>query len=255
MIPDYQSLLDGVMAKGQLHESRIGETREQLGVRVSLDIGEMVSRKGMHRPLAWIETLQIMGGYFDLDQIKEAAPNAKHDWFNPTMSYGPRVARQVQGVVRQLGMTPETRRAIIHMCGEDDGYESDKPCTVLLQPFIRDRTLDMFVYMRSWDLINGLAYDTMMYSGVAMFLAHCLFVKTGRLTVFAGSGHIYAQDYKKVEVYKDFKKHFALDTEVLPPEPMELMENMKMFAVHYLEKLADGDKLPPFGFRVFDVAE
>ncbi len=254
MKPSYKDLLDGVMTKGQLHESRIGETREILGVRVSMDVGEMVSRKGLFRPLGWIECIQLLGGYFDLDQIKEIAPNAHHHLFDESMAYGPRFYRSFESVVKQLGLAPDTRRALIHMCTFEDGFEETKPCTVLMQPFIRDRKLDLFVYMRSWDLIKGLSYDVMMYSAAAMGIAHSLYLNTGTLTVFAASGHIYAEDYEKVDVNTEFNKHFALADDV-PREPEHLQNFMQSSGTEYVLARADGSKDLPEGFKVFDNAE
>ncbi len=239
------------MKYGAVHESRIGETRETIPVSFTYEAGEMVSRKGIHRPLGWIEVLQILGGYYDLDQIKEVAPKAKHDLFSVVTSYGPKVGPQLPGIVHQLAMTPGSRRALFYIGGIEDGYEQEKPCTTLLQMFVRDGKVNSVVYMRSWDLINGLAYDTMMFGAVTLAVAHCLLLDPGLVTVFAGSGHIYEFDYKKVDVNEEFNKRFVLAKSV-SINPAHLSNFMEEAAEDYLFAREAGLPDPPPGIEILD---
>lgn len=251
MRPSYKQLLENVMNYGDVQESRIGETRELIPVAVDYVAGELVSRKGINRALGWIEVLQILGGYYDLDQIAAVAPKAKLEYFSVITSYGPKIGPQLQGVVSQLRKTPDSRRALFYIGGIEDGYEQEKPCTTLMQMFIRSGQVNSVVYMRSWDLINGLAYDTMMFSAVNMAVARCLGLFPGTVTTFAGSGHIYEFDYDKTEA-RDFNKLFRMTDEV-PGAPHEMQAFMRESAEGYLVQREAGMTDPPQGFEVIDV--
>lgn len=52
--------------------------------------------------------------------------------------------------------------------------------------------------MRSWDLVKGMAYDVMMFGGMALAISRCVGIKPGPVYVTAGSPHIYlAEEHLK----------------------------------------------------------
>ena len=202
-----------VYSNGVSVPSRHGPTIEsQRPLTCSFQAGMLVKRRRILYSLGWMEMLQFLGGTFDLDLIKQVAPRANHELFTAQMAYGPRVAHQMPAVVKKLWSDPHTRQAIVFVGGHEDGPTDSQPCTSTIQFLLRDGTLRTIVSMRSWDLVKGMAYDAMMFGGMALAVAQCVRARAGEVFVTAGSPHIYLDETELVPAYSDTV--FDLDPEM-----------------------------------------
>jgi hypothetical protein len=229
MIPDYPRLLEKVIANGRVLKSRNGPTYEsERPVDVHFQAGELFRRPQMSRQLGWMEVLQTLGGFFDNALLKATAPGLMWDYEEET-SYGPQWGRQFPKLAAQLGYHPNTRRATVFFGGEANAGEMTKPCASMGQFLLRDnRRLNFSVYMRSWDLVSGFMYDTMVFSAMTMALANVIGARANRVHVRAGSGHIYTKDVEagRTRAWEHYNRFFRFDLPSLTPTLfMTLAEN------------------------------
>lgn len=225
MIPSYRTLVERVRTNGQEVQTRFGPSRELLAEQVSFRAGEMIRRHGINRRLGWVELLQLIHGSFDPGVLRWAAPRADHSLFTEQMAYGPRIAPQVPTLLRSLFFDPNTRQAVIFVAHPRDGMTQSQTCTTTLQFLVRQGSngtlvVHLNVTMRSWDLVKGISYDMVMFGGLLLAVALCLDgalpqpVVAGRVTVTAGSAHLYKSDMTKGRLPLDGEfgqEFFSLD--------------------------------------------
>ena len=188
---EIEALVKEVKENGWNVPSRYGDTIEVVCDGIIVPAGTMAARDGMNQTLGWMEMLQLLAGVYDLESLQRVAPKAEISLFTYDMAYGPRVVDQIPRLLEKLAADENTRQAIVFVAEPEDGMTSRLPCTLSFQFLLRRDILDMVVTMRSWDLCRGLPYDIMMFSGLLMAVARCLYVDAGNVTVRAGSCHIY----------------------------------------------------------------
>ncbi len=235
MEPDYLELLNDVIDNGEFHDSRLGGSYEKLGIQVTFPAGEMFRRPGMSRPLGWMEVLQSVGGYFDGDMLYKVAPNSIPGALSIESCFGKAWGEQFIEVAEQLIDYPESRRALVFFDGRHNGYEQVRPCATTVQFFIRHGVISMQAYQRSWDLINGFMYDTMVYGGLLLAMARATGYEPGWVTVTAGSGHVYLKDMEKGRhnATPNYGRHFYFG---FPPSVLyaeDIMPWMRIMANQY----------------------
>jgi thymidylate synthase len=150
--------------------------------------------------MAEVITSQVLERRFDLEQIRQVAPKAKHPLFNDVpCDYGIRMGNQLEDCIARLRADKYSRRAKITFSRPDDEIP---PCIMEVQFFIRDHlqnsklspSLSFVItvaYMRSWDLVLGLPYDVHLFQALGKHVAETLGVQQGEVVVFAGSAHTY----------------------------------------------------------------
>jgi len=200
---DYPDILRHVMTLGNTVPSRIGETKEMLDLRLELanPLNCIVGRKGFSKQFMHEEILQLLAGKYIQKRLAAITPKAA-ELITQATAYGPRTHNQLQFVAEELEKNPNSRRAVVYVGRHDDLTWSDSvtragemPCTCIWQFHLRNKILDMAVYMRSWDLVWGLCYDIPSFVAVQMMLAKHLDVEVGRYVHTAGSSHIYQHHY------------------------------------------------------------
>lgn len=99
---------------------------------------------------------------------------------------------------------PETRRAVIQII--DPNIHTPKvkdtkdfPCNVSIQFLKNGNELDLHIYQRSCDLINGYCYDIPWWSTVLEMMAIKQELLVGRIVHHSGSMHIYNKDNELLE--------------------------------------------------------
>lgn len=190
---NYRNMLLKVVKDGDRRDSRVGKMNEVLGFQVTMPSNLLLYRPGMSRKLGWVESLMVIAGSFDNRLLQMAAPNLL--WpYTVHQAYGLKLAQQLPRVWEQLVEFPETRRAMLHIGQPADGYEEEKPCVQSYQFLQRDGVLNMIAYARSWDLVSGFLYDTMVMGLLTQVMARVLEVVPGQVIATAGSGHIYDVD-------------------------------------------------------------
>ena len=101
-----------------------------------------------------------------------------------------------------------TRQAVINIWRENPRSSLDVPCTLSLQFFLREASDELWLHttatMRSNDVWLGTPYDTFNFSAISFYL--CLLLnqretkcKLGKLTIQAGSRHLYETDAHKLD--------------------------------------------------------
>jgi thymidylate synthase len=102
-----------------------------------------------------------------------------------------------ESAVSILSRDPDSRQAVLFYSGPayyTDGCK-DVPCTIAAQVLIRDGAAHMSIYQRSCDVILGIVYDFPWGSFLLEKLANALGVKTGNVTHFSGSLHLYEKNF------------------------------------------------------------
>lgn len=104
---------------------------------------------------------------------------------------------QLEFVKNELTLSPNSRRAVIHIKEPSNKTSKDVNCTVCLQFFIRDNKLHLTTYMRSNDIWFGLPYDIFQFTSLQILLSMELGVGIGTYTHICGSLHLYERDLGK----------------------------------------------------------
>lgn len=245
----FLALYNHVATTGTWEESRYGKMIESRApVSVSFMPGQMVSRPRINYSIGWIEALQLIGGIFEPEDIKRVAPRARHELFTAQMAYGPRIKDQMDPLLTKLESDPQTRQALLFIGKPEDGPTENQPCTSVIQfmrrtdPVTQVRKLRMYVGMRSWDLVKGMAYDVMMFGALSLAVSRCLGDRPGMVTVTAGSAHIY-EDEAALAPGKEGP------TFVMHPDVPTTWDELSAFCEAQSRYLAPGDV--PLGFEVF----
>lgn len=197
MLFDYPDYLNR-LCRGDRVPSRHGDTFELLNQVVTVPAGVVPMRPSLNWKLAIMEGMQLIAGYFDLDQIRLVAPNAALHLFTPQGAYGPRARLALAYCIADLNDNPRSRQAVIRISDFNDLFSENPPCTNNLQFLLRDFRLHLIASMRSSDAIKGLPYDLAQFGLLAQAMASTLNVLPGLVTIQIGSAHIYESDLAKI---------------------------------------------------------
>jgi hypothetical protein len=251
--PTYVDAVESVTADGQEMPSRFGPTIEMICGAIAFEAGEVVRRPNFNPKLAWMESVQVIGGVFDLAAIERSAPRAPH-FFTADIAYGPRLAEQLPRIIDKLWRDPLDRQAVLHIGRETDQLGNFPPCATTLQFLVRNGQLAANLYWRSWDMVMGLPYDVWVFQMLTAAVALALDVKPGPLTCTAGSLHYYEKNAKFLPL-TDEHRYVSLDfgfTKGSPPQDRWAvitqwardMVNMDNWKHDVKAEVADGQKVP-----------
>ncbi|MBL7206590.1 MAG: DUF4346 domain-containing protein [Candidatus Aenigmarchaeota archaeon] len=117
---------------------------------------------------------------------------------------------QVRDIIDALKRDPYSKAAVAitwHVQNELMRKHKSSPCLVLLQPIIQDEKLNLMVYFRSHEMVQGWPDNTYGMAAIQKEIADGIGVEPGILTLISGSAHIYNHYYKQVEdMLKKFRK-------------------------------------------------
>lgn len=234
-----------IVKMGERQPSRIGLTYEELNSTVAFKRNEIAYRPGMARRLGMVEILQFWSGYFDERHITKVVPKLAYPYGHAN-AYGQKVSQQLPFVIQQLVDWPGSRRAILHIGKPEDGQERTKPCMQSVQFQIRDGKLFTTVFARSWDVLSGLPYDSILMQGVAQIMAKLVGASPATVTFMASSLHVYEEAWARfgdtpagsyklpwnaVEIVRDF----------------EDFDDVRNWAMDELNRIDEWDKYLPEG--------
>ena len=151
-------------------------------------------------------------------KIKSFSVDGLHDG-----AYGPKIVGQLRYVIETLETDPDSRQAIISIWRENPRPSKDVPCTSLFQFMIRDGKLNMYVTMRSNDIIWGSNYDVPSFSLIQLIVASCLGIEPGLMFHTANSLHLY-------------ETHFSLAEELASPFEGDLKGELPTCMPMFLEE-------------------
>jgi thymidylate synthase len=175
------------------------------------------------------EAMWILSGG---SMLKDIAPWCKKmetysdDGIYMSGAYGPMFVSQVRYVVDTLKSDLDSRQAVMTVWRQNPRPSKDIPCTVSLQFLVRNNEINCIVYMRSSDAWLGLPYDIFTFSMMANFIASLVpgVANMGRLTVFAGSRHVYEEHWNSAKILEIDSKQFGdAESVVLFKSPTDLM--------------------------------
>lgn len=239
----YYALLEYVVTAGEKISPRGMDTSEVRGMQVVLEdplrciVDIPVRKLNYHFMVA--EWWWIAMGDNSVETIKHYCNEIEKfsdDGVTFYGAYGPRWRRQIANVVTNLKKDNSSRQAIVTIFRPDlyDNHTfetiatKDVPCTISMQYVIRNNKLETIVTMRSWDAYMGFPYDIFNFSRLAAMVAGELGVVLGELMVQAGSLHLYARNFEKVdEVLAHRPTSSSISLEPLPYIP--IIDSMRMW--------------------------
>jgi len=170
----------------------------------------------------------MMAGDSDITKLTGVNANAKNFMANGELpdnfstAYGPRVVRQLPRVIELLRQDPGTRRAVIHVLEENDKIIWDVdtnleyPCTHAYQFMIRNGKLNMYVLMRSNNMVLTVCYDVWNTSNLLLHVANELGIEAGSLHFNCTSAHFFDTEQPLVDKILGKWKEFNRIVESLP---------------------------------------
>jgi thymidylate synthase len=208
MNSDYLRVLEHVFIHGKAVSPRGMETRELLGVTITVvnPYGAMplgcVVRKA-NPAIGVAEALQLISGRsYPRLLAKIASPfSGFMDGEVLQGAYGPRIRAQLPRVVDHLRRDPSTRQAVLLVWDPvQDLFSGNKDvaCTLALQFVLRGERLELHTKMRSQDCWWGLAYDIFMFAELLGTVAHRLDAHVGTITHTVTSLHVYERDFDRI---------------------------------------------------------
>ena len=115
---------------------------------------------------------------------------------------------QWEWIKDKLTEDPDSRQCVMNINWVKDKEKPTKdfPCTVYIQIFIRDNKLIWITNMRSNDVYFGLRNDVYCFCEMQKRLAKELGIECGLYHHYAGSMHLYEEQFEKVEKFLEVKQ-------------------------------------------------
>jgi thymidylate synthase len=213
----YGKLANALIKYRYLPSPRGSESRELLGVNFEiedpLDRLPRIQSRNFNLAYCIAEIIWYLSGSNSVKWIARYSPfwlGVSDDGVTANSAYGSRIFRQNDAlgfdivqwetVKQHLIDDPFTRRAVIHIKtpADNDPSSKDIPCTLDLQFILREGRLNMFVNMRSSDLIFGIGNDIPAFTFFQELMANELGVEVGTYSHKSNSLHVYPRHYEMV---------------------------------------------------------
>lgn len=216
------ALIKQLQAAGIESESRVGKVKELYNVHITLthprerEILLPVRKANLAAQIA--ETMWVLDGRNDIEWLKRYLPRAPEFSDNGVVwrgAYGPRIRNwpslngpidQLAHVVRLLKEDPNTRRAVIQIYDPavDTFPGKDIPCNDLLIFSLRKGRLDLYVTVRSNDVMWGWSgINAFEWSSLQEVVARLVGVSVGFLHFSIVNLHLYERHWEKASRIAD----------------------------------------------------
>ncbi len=205
----YQVFLRNCLERGEFRNPRGFETKEIMAVRFILtnprNSRVMIPARKLNPAFAVGEFIWYLLGKNDLKFIKYYNKNmAKFSDDGKILygAYGPHIEKQFNYIIETLTNDKFSRQAIMTIWIQNPEKSKDIPCTISFQfmtrydYFKKSYVLDMYVYMRSNDLILGFPYDVSTFTLIQQIIASILDYPLGYYVHNVGSLHLYKSDFE-----------------------------------------------------------
>ena len=175
----------------------------------------LINSRGENPFAALYETLWVMSGDNRIETLKHFIPRAadfsddggetwRAAYGKRVFNYGPKGIDQIKNVYEVLKKDITSRRAIVSLwCPEEEAFlehARDYPCNSILQFLVRDNKLNLYVYVRSNDLLWGFsAINFVEWSYVQEFLSILLGIEVGPIHWFTSNMHYYNKFKSRIE--------------------------------------------------------
>lgn len=196
------------LSSAPIVQSRVGKTRELLGVQVKISnpYERLMKHPDRNYNLAFniAETLSHISGVNSVDYLSFYNSNIENfsdNGINYYGNYGVRLGPYFRRLIQKLSKSPETRQAVMTIYNTEDAFvrTKDTPCTVALDFKVRNNKLYLHAFMRSNDLVWGFQYDVFAFTLIQEIIANTLGLELGAYTHTASSMHIYERHWKLLE--------------------------------------------------------
>ena len=200
---EHQEIIDHMKNNGVKASPRGAPVFELLNQKYEFPIGTLLHREGFNPVIGIMEGLGVITGTSVKPQLMDIAPKTyKAGYFDTKTDYGTRAGTHWMDAVNALLDDKESRSAQFTIAKNTD-RPNDKPCTLAVQAQIRNNTFHLTAFMRSLDVVRGLAVDVQIWNILAEAMNAELRkslmcrLNMGTLTIFAANAHLYYIDYEK----------------------------------------------------------
>jgi len=207
----YHDLIIDVLENGIEKSDRTGTgTRALFGRQIRFDLADgfpLLTTKKVHLKSVIHELLWFISGETNIKPLQEAGVRIWDEWADPeTGELGPvygaqwrrwqgpegRVVDQLQGVIDQIRLNPDSRRLIIsswNAAQVDD--MALPPCHCLFQFQVMGDRLHCQLYQRSADIFLGVPFNIASYSLLTHMVAQVTGLQPGEFIHTFGDLHLY----------------------------------------------------------------
>jgi len=207
----YHDLIIDVLENGIEKSDRTGTgTRALFGRQIRFDLADgfpLLTTKKVHLKSVIHELLWFISGETNIKPLQEAGVRIWDEWADPeTGELGPvygaqwrrwqgpegRVVDQLQGVIDQIRLNPDSRRLIIsswNAAQVDD--MALPPCHCLYQFQVMGDRLHCQLYQRSADIFLGVPFNIASYSLLTHMVAQVTGLQPGEFVHTFGDLHLY----------------------------------------------------------------
>lgn len=237
-------------------KGRTGEIYELLHMLIKIEEPSQKWVYGRIPPLsigfALAELVWIMNGEDRADIIN--AWNSNLDRFSGKSTsyhgaYGKRIRShfgfdQIEKSYQALQNVPESRQVIIQIYDTEVDFpvnkglprDEDIPCNVCSMLKVRDGKLEWSQIMRSNDVLLGMPYNFVQFTGLQEILAGWLEIEVGSYNHFSDSLHLYKRDVSKIKIGQEMKMENSDSIALRKNEServfKEIYERMKILAMN-----------------------
>ena len=226
----YHDLIIDVLENGIEKSDRTGTgTRALFGRQIRFDLAAgfpLLTTKKVHLKSVIHELLWFISGETNIKPLQEAGVRIWDEWADPeTGELGPvygaqwrrwqgpegRVVDQLQGVIDQIRLNPDSRRLIIsswNAAQVDD--MALPPCHCLFQFQVMGDRLHCQLYQRSADIFLGVPFNIASYSLLTHMVAQVTGLQPGEFIHTFGDLHLYDNHVDQA------KKQLAREPRALP---------------------------------------
>ena len=226
----YHDLIIDVLENGIEKSDRTGTgTRALFGRQIRFDLADgfpLLTTKKVHLKSVIHELLWFISGETNIKPLQEAGVRIWDEWADPeTGELGPvygaqwrrwqgpegRVVDQLQGVIDQIRLNPDSRRLIIsswNAAQVDD--MALPPCHCLYQFQVMGDRLHCQLYQRSADIFLGVPFNIASYSLLTHMVAQVTGLQPGEFVHTFGDLHLYDNHVDQA------KKQLAREPRALP---------------------------------------
>ena len=237
----YLNLLRDILDNGAQRGDRTGTgTLGVFGRQMRFDLSRgfpLLTTKKLHTRSIIVELLWFLRGETNIGWLKENGVRIWDEWADAEGELGPvygkqwrswsapdgRVIDQIQKLVQELKVNPNSRRHIVTAWNPADVDDMAlPPCHCLFQFFVADGKLSCQLYHRSADVFLGVPFNIASYALLTMMIAQVVGLKPGEFVHTFGDAHLYLNHLEQAEL--------QLTREPLPLPVMTIQPRDDLFA-------------------------
>lgn len=204
---------------------RTGETYELLHTFISIQDPRQKWIYNRIPPIslafALAELVWIMNGQDDAKVINFWNPSLKKYAGNNTFYYGAYGKRlrshfgfdQIEKAYQALQSVPESRQIVLQIFDTKTDFpihngkprDEDIPCNICSLLKVRDNKLEWSQIMRSNDVLLGLPYNFIQFTGIQEIIAGWLGIQVGTYSHYSDSLHLYKSDASRIGIGQEIE--------------------------------------------------